>query len=72
MYQLAYDSYETIDHVPSSCIVVMVHVVKGRQHSAYTVPRASIAEMERLSISIVTSFDASITGMNLTAQYSFY
>jgi hypothetical protein len=37
-----------LDHVPSSCIVVMVHVVKGRQYSAYTVPHAgaSIAEME--------------------------
>jgi hypothetical protein len=39
---------ETLDHVPSSCIVVMVHVVKGRQYSAYTVlyTGASIAEME--------------------------
>jgi hypothetical protein len=37
-----------LDHVPSSCIVVMVHVVKGRQYSAYTVLHAgaSIAEME--------------------------
>jgi hypothetical protein len=38
---------ETLDRVPSSC---MVHVVKGRQYSAYTytVPHtgASIAEME--------------------------
>jgi hypothetical protein len=22
----------TLDHIPSSCIVVMVHVVKGRQY----------------------------------------
>jgi hypothetical protein len=27
---------ETLDHVPSSRIVVIVYVVKGRQHSAYT------------------------------------
>jgi hypothetical protein len=40
--------YDTLDHIPSSCIMVMVHVVKGRQYSAYTVPHAgaSIAEME--------------------------
>jgi hypothetical protein len=31
---------ETLDHIPSSCVVVMVHVVKGRQYSAYTVPHA--------------------------------
>jgi hypothetical protein len=43
-----YINYETLDHVPSSCIAVMVHVVKGRQYSAYTVLHAgaSIAEME--------------------------
>jgi hypothetical protein len=37
-----------LDNVPSSCIVVMVHVVKGRLYSVYTVPHAgaSIAEME--------------------------
>ncbi len=29
------------DHVLSSCIVVMVHVVKGRLYSAYTVPPQS-------------------------------
>jgi hypothetical protein len=41
-------SYETLDHIPSSCMVVMVHVVKGRQYSAYTVlhASASIAQME--------------------------
>ena len=39
---------ETLDHLPSSCIVVTVHVVKGRQYSTYTVPHAgaSIAEMD--------------------------
>ena len=31
--------------IPSSCIVIRVHVVKGRRHSAYTVD-APIAEME--------------------------
>ena len=37
-----------LDHVPSSCIVVMVHVVEGRQYSAYKAPHAgaSITEME--------------------------
>jgi hypothetical protein len=43
-------NYKTLEHIriPSSCIVVMVHMVKGRQYSAYTVPHAgvSIAEME--------------------------
>jgi hypothetical protein len=40
--------YEILDDIPSSVIVVMVHVVNGRQRSAYTVPHAgaSIAEME--------------------------
>jgi hypothetical protein len=34
--------YMKLDHVPGSCIVVMVHVrvVKGRQYSTYTVPHA--------------------------------
>ena len=39
---------ETLDHIPSSCIV-MVHVVWGRQYRVYTVyidAGASIAEME--------------------------
>ncbi len=54
---------------PSSCIVVMVHVVKGRQYSVCTVPRAgtSIAEMDsgdQLSTSIVTSFNALINHRN--------
>jgi hypothetical protein len=53
---------ETLHHIPSSCIAVMVQVVKGRQYSAYTDQR------NQLSISIVTSFDASI---NSIAQYSF-
>jgi hypothetical protein len=58
----------------------MVHVVKGRRYSAYTVhystayAGASIAEMasetDRLSISIVTSFDASYTWTSSTEQYN--
>jgi flagellar biosynthesis protein FliQ len=36
---------ETLDHIPSIyCIVVMMHVVKGRQYCAYIV-HASIAEV---------------------------
>jgi hypothetical protein len=34
---LHYFLYENLNHVPSNCIVVMVHVVKGRQYGAYTV-----------------------------------
>jgi hypothetical protein len=32
-------SYQTLDHIPSSCIVVMVHMVNGHQYSArrYTI-----------------------------------
>ena len=32
-------AYETLDHVPSSYTIVndMIHVVKGRQYSAYKV-----------------------------------
>jgi hypothetical protein len=40
-----YNCDETLVHVPSSCIVVTVHVVKGRQYSVYTVPHAG-ADME--------------------------
>jgi hypothetical protein len=35
--------YETLDHIPSSWIIIMVHVVKGRQYSAYTVHRCRIS-----------------------------
>ena len=31
------NNYEKLDHIPSSYIVLMVHRVKGRQYSAYTV-----------------------------------
>jgi hypothetical protein len=45
---VAFNCNEIIDYFPSSCTVAMVHVVKGRQYSAYTVPHAgaSIAEMD--------------------------
>ena len=26
-------AYEKLDHIPSSCMVLMVHVVKGRQQT---------------------------------------
>ena len=29
--------YEKLDHIPSSYIVLMVHMVKGRQYSAHAV-----------------------------------
>ena len=35
------------DHIPSSCILLMVHVVKGRHYSTSHIDiSASIAEME--------------------------
>jgi hypothetical protein len=53
--------YETIDHIPSSCIVATVQVVKDHQYSAYTVLHASASIAEKDSeTSIMTSFDASI------------
>ena len=40
-------NYEKLDHIPSSCIVLMVRVVKGRQYSTSHINAgASIAEME--------------------------
>jgi hypothetical protein len=50
--------YYEIYHIPSSCIVVVVHVVKGRHYYGYTVY-------------IVTNLDASITETNSMARYSF-
>jgi hypothetical protein len=44
----------TLDHVPSSCIVVMVHVIKGRLYSAYTVPPQS----QRLSLRPTLDLDS--------------
>ncbi len=59
------DSFTKLDHVLSSCIVVMVHVVKGRLYSAYTLLHAgtSIAEVASVidSTSIVTDFDVGTT-----------
>jgi hypothetical protein len=46
----------------------MVHVVKGRQ---YRCLNRRDGVWDRLSALIVTSFDASATGMSSTAQYSF-
>jgi hypothetical protein len=33
MYMYMY-TFLILDHIPSSCIVIMMHVVKGRQYSA--------------------------------------
>ncbi len=62
-----------LDHIPSSCIVLRVHMVNGRQYSACTVYRPHpCRRLNRkdgvwnwLSTSTVTSFDASITGDEL-------
>ena len=41
------DNYENFDCIPSSCIVLMVHVVKGHQYSTSHINAgASIEEME--------------------------
>ena len=38
---------EKLDHIPSSCIVLTVHMVKGRQHSTRHIDASAlIAEME--------------------------
>ena len=34
---LLFELYEKLDHIPSSYIVLMVNMVKGRQYSAHTV-----------------------------------
>ena len=47
-----------------------MHVVKGRQHTAH-IRCPNRSDGVRLSTSKVTNLDASITEMNLTAQYSF-
>jgi hypothetical protein len=36
--------YETLYHIPSSCMVIIVHVVKGHQYNAHI--HAPIMEME--------------------------
>ena len=65
--------YEKLDHIPSSCIVLMVHMVLGHQYSVCTVYKPYGCQClnhrdgvcDRLSISTVTSFDASIIGDEL-------
>ena len=56
---------KNFDHIPSSCIVLMVHVVKAHQYSTSHIDAGtSIAEMESEtdSTSTGTNFDASVTG----------
>ena len=68
MYLCFYN--ETLDHIPSSCIFLMVHMVKGRQYNAYTLYEPHRCRRlnrqdgvwDRLSTSTVTNFNASITG----------
>ena len=45
---LRFTLYETLDHVPSSCIVVLVQEVKGRQYSTDASASCSIAEMSEV------------------------
>ena len=54
---------ETLDHIPSSClyVVVTMYMVKGRQYSAYT----SITAMESETDSQMTSLDVSITVLQI-------
>jgi predicted phage tail protein len=49
---------ETIDHVPSSCIVLTVHVVKGRQY--YNSAHIRLPQSRRWSLRAlkVTNLDA--------------
>jgi hypothetical protein len=58
----------------SSCMVITVHVVKGRQHT-YSLHIRCLSRRDgvwdRLSTLKVTNLNASITEMNLTAQYTF-
>ena len=68
VHELLY--YEKLDHIPSSCIVIMVHnimvtivniVCVQSTNRCWRLNRRD-GVRERLSISIVTTFDASITG----------
>ena len=45
-----FNNNETLYHIPSSCMVIMVHVVKGRQHACAFTFDALIAEMESLNL----------------------
>jgi hypothetical protein len=49
---VVYYTMKLLIHIPSSCIVVMVHVVKGRQYSAYTVPHAGSSIWSLRSVTI--------------------
>ena len=52
------DSNKVFDHI---CIVLMVHMVGGRVHSISHM-NAGASILNQLSTSIVTGFNASITG----------
>ena len=53
-------------------MVIMVHVEKGHQHSTHIqCPNRRDGVWDQLSTSKVTYLGASITEMNLIAQYSF-
>ena len=64
-----------LDHIPSSCIVVMVHVVKGRQYSTSHINAGtSITETESETDSQPQQGQVSMfqsQEMNSIAQYSF-
>jgi hypothetical protein len=63
--------YGTLDHIPSSCIVLMVHMVKvvNIVRTSCTIKWRRFSGRDgvwdRLSTLIVTNFDASITGDEL-------
>jgi hypothetical protein len=67
---------ETLDHIPNSCIGYNGACGKRPSNTASTQSTrcqhldCRDVVWDRLSTSIVTSFDASITEMNLTAQYN--
>ena len=47
-------------------MVIMVHVVRGRQHSAHSMPLIPLRPTLNLEIKVI-NLDASITEMNLIA-----
>jgi hypothetical protein len=58
MHSLIYDAMK-LDHIPSSCIEVMVHVVKGRQYySAYTVPHMPAPQSQKWSLRPTLDLDS--------------
>ena len=54
-----------LDHIPNSCIVLMVHMVQGRQYSVCTVYKTQRFNHREGVWDQLTSFDASITGDEL-------